>query len=68
LNTKLILGAVLIVIALIVGGAELFGAYPIPKSDANRWYLYGAVAIIGLVGIILSVWSILKKRTPKQTT
>ena len=71
MNTKmvaLILGVVLIVIALILGGVQILDVYNIYGASANKWYFYGAVATIGIIGIILSAWGIMKKGTPKQTT
>jgi len=62
----LILGAALIVIAVILGGIQISHAYNIYGAAGHKWYFYGAVAIIGIIGIILSVWSVLKKETPKQ--
>ncbi len=64
----LILGAALIVIAVILGGIQISHAYNIYGATAHKWYFYGAVAIIGIIGIILVVWSVLKKETPKKTT
>ena len=61
----LILGAVLFVIALILGGVHVLSVYNIYGDAANRLYFYGAVATIGIVGIMLSVWSMMKKRTQK---
>ena len=67
MNTKmiaLILGVAFIVIALILGGVQILDVYNIYGASANRWYFYGAVAIIGIIGIILSVWGMMKKGTP----
>ncbi|MGD0995499.1 MAG: hypothetical protein ABR909_08260 [Candidatus Bathyarchaeia archaeon] len=64
----LILGAVLIVIAVILGGIQISHAYNIYGAAGNKWGFYSAVAIIGIIGIILAVWSVLKKETPKKTT
>jgi hypothetical protein len=66
----LILGVVLIVVALILGGVQIFYVYNINiyGASANKWYFYGAVAIIGIIGIILAVLGVMKKGTPKQTT
>ena len=49
----LILGAVLIVIAVILGGIQISHAYNIYGAAGHKWYFYGAVAIIGIIGIIL---------------
>jgi hypothetical protein len=64
----LILGVLLIVVALMLGGAQILRVYNIYGASANRLYFYGAVATIGITGIILAVWGIMKKGTPKQTT
>ena len=66
--TALILGAVLVVIALILGGAQLLHVYNIYGDSSNKWYLYGSVGVIGLVGIAAAAWGLMKKTTPQQTT
>lgn len=63
--TAFVLGVVLIVVALIFGGVQLLHIYNIYGKGSNRWYYYGAVGVIGLIGIILAVWSLLKKQTTK---
>ena len=62
----LIVGLVLIVIAVILGGIQVSHAYNIYGATAHKWYFYGGVAVIGIVGIILAAWAALKKETPKQ--
>jgi hypothetical protein len=37
-------------------------------TEDYKWYFYGAVGIIGLVGIILTAWSAMKKEAPTPTT
>jgi len=69
MNTKmtvLILGAALIIVALIVGGVQLLHVYNIYGAGSNRWYFYGAVGAVGLIGIILAAWGWLKKEMPTQ--
>ena len=66
--TALILGAVLVVIALILGGVQLLHVYNIYGDSSNKWYFYGAVGVIGLVGIAAAAWGLMKKTTPQQTT
>lgn len=66
--TVLILGAVLIIVALIVGGVQLLHIYNIYGAGSNRWYFYGAVGVIGVVGIALAAWGWLRKEAPKQTS
>ena len=46
----LILGAALIVIAVILGGIQISHAYNIYGVTAHKWYFYGAVAVIGIIG------------------
>lgn len=68
MNSKMmwmVIGALLIIIALILGGVQHF-AYNIYGDDSNKWYFYGLVVVIGLVGIILAAWSFMKKEQPKK--
>ena len=66
----LLLGGVLILIALILGGIQLLHLFSgaIYGSSSNKWYFYGSVGAIGLVGIILAAWSLMKKGTPPKAT
>ncbi|MGD0994670.1 MAG: hypothetical protein ABR909_04000 [Candidatus Bathyarchaeia archaeon] len=59
----LILGAALIVIAVILGGIQISHAYNIYGAAGNKWPFYSAVAIIGIIGIIIAVWSVLTTYT-----
>jgi hypothetical protein len=73
LNSKTIgvgLGAILIIIALILGAVRYSGAYDfgIAYGSGNGWYFYGLAGVIGLVGIIIAAWALMKKETPKATT
>jgi hypothetical protein len=63
-----ILGIVLIIIALILGGIQHFGMYNFYGTEDYKWYFYGALGIVGLVGVILAAWSAMKKETPMPTT
>ena len=58
------IGAVLIIVALILGGLQLLHIYNIYGTSYNKWYFYGAVGVIGLIGIILAAWGLMKKETP----
>ena len=63
-----ILGIVLVIIALILGVMQHFGIYNFYGTIDYKWYFYGVVSIIGLVGIILAAWSAMKKEAPKPAT
>jgi hypothetical protein len=58
-KASLVLGAVLIVVALILGGVQVLRIYDLRGSSENRWYFCGAIGAIGLAGIILAAWSLL---------
>lgn len=59
-------GLALIVIALILGGVQDLHVYSIYGSDANKWYFYGFVGIVFLIGIALVVWSFMKRQKPQE--
>jgi hypothetical protein len=58
-------GVMLIVIALILGGVQLLHIYNIYGGGQNKGYFYVPVGVIGLGGIIIAAWGLLKK--PEQT-
>ena len=62
-KTLMIIGAVLIIIALILGAIQHFmiGGINLYGDEANKWYFYGIVGVIGLIGIIAAAWSYIKK-------
>ena len=62
----LILGTALIVIAVILGGIQISHAYNIYGAAGHKWYFYSAVAIIGIIGIILGVWERTEERSTKE--
>jgi len=57
----MILGAILIIVALILGIIQHFNVYNFYGDPANKWYFYGIVALIGIIGIIAAAWSYIKK-------
>jgi uncharacterized transporter YbjL len=70
LNNKTIglgIGAILIIIALILGAVRYSGAYDfgISYGSGNGWYFYSLAAVIGLIGIIIAAWALMKKEAPK---
>ena len=62
----LVLGLALILTALIFGGVQLLHIYNIYGRGSNRWYFYGAVGTIGILGIMLVAWGLLRKEKPEQ--
>ena len=70
--TLMVIGVILILIALILGALQHFYYGPnsqsIYGSDANKWYFYILVGIIGLIGIILVAWSLIIVEAPAKTT
>jgi len=65
--TALVIGAALIIIALILGGLQDLHVSKIYGGVENKWYFYGAIGAALIVGIILVVWGLLKKEAPKQS-
>ena len=61
----IIVGIVLIVIAVILGGIQVSHAHNFYGAAKNKWYFYGGVIVIGIVGIILAVWGVMKKEVKK---
>lgn len=69
LKTKmlaLIVGAVLVIIAVVLGLVQILNVYNIYGVAANKWYFYSCVAISGIAGLFLAAWGLLKK-DKKQT-
>jgi hypothetical protein len=66
----MLFGVLLIIIALILGALQHFYYGPnnqsLYGSDANKWYFYGLVGVIGLVGIILAAWYFMKTEQPQK--
>jgi surface polysaccharide O-acyltransferase-like enzyme len=64
----LVIGALLILIALILGAVQHFGVHNLYGAQGHKWYFYGLVVVIALVGLILAVWSLMKTEAPAKTT
>jgi hypothetical protein len=60
-------GVVLVLIALVLGGAEYFGLYDFTQVMGRHLYVYGLFGIIGLIGIIMVAWAFMKKENPPAT-
>lgn len=64
-------GILLIIIAAILGIVQHFGgpSYNMYGDQSNRWYFWGLVAVIGLIGLLLAIWAYMKKeKAPAATT
>jgi hypothetical protein len=61
-TTGLLLGGLLILIAIIVTVVQHFGVYNFYGDVSNKWYFYGLVGFIGLIGIIVAAWAYTKKQ------
>lgn len=70
MDNKILLycGILLIIVALILGGVQHFTDYNLYGAQDNKNYFWGLVGVIGLIGIVLAVWSFMKKSaTPVAT-
>lgn len=63
MDNKILLycGILLIIVALILGGVQHFTSYNLYGVQDNKNYFWGLVGVIGLIGIVLAVWSFMKK-------
>lgn len=65
----LVLGIVLVIVALILGAVQLTAhALSIYGSTTTKYGYYAVVGVIGLIGIIITAWSYMKKPTVAQKT
>jgi cytochrome b561 len=58
----LILGVLLIIIAIILAAVQYAAKY----AENIKWELRALFVIIGLIGLILAVWSLMKKKAPEK--
>ncbi len=62
LKTKTVeVGVLLVVISLIAAAVQDLHIYNIYGNVSNKWYFYGTIAVILIIGIILVVWGLTKK-------
>lgn len=66
------LGILLIIVAIILAVVQHF-VTNLYGDSSNKWYFYGALVIIGIIGIILVGWGFMKSgakvaEAPKETT
>jgi len=57
-------GLLLIVIALVLGGVQDLHAYNIYVGISYKWYFYGILGAILIVGMLLAAYGALGKRKP----
>lgn len=60
------LGILLVIIAIILALVQHFGGYNLYGDISNKWYFYGLLMVIGIIGIILAAWGYMKP-SPKAT-
>ena len=62
-------GILLVIIALILGVVQHFGGptYNMYGDESNKWYFYCLVGVIGVLGIVLAIWTYMKKTEPAKT-
>ena len=62
MNKRIVIfGALLIVVSLILASVQDLHVYNIYGDVSNKWYLYGVIAAMLIIGIILAVWGLVKK-------
>jgi NADH:ubiquinone oxidoreductase subunit 6 (subunit J) len=61
------MGGVLIFVALVLAAMQDLKIVNIYGSVENKWYFYGIIGVILLVGIVMAVWGLAKKEAPKQS-
>ncbi len=57
-----VFGVLLIVVSLIVASVQDLRIYNIYGDVSNKWYFYGVVGAVLIIGIILAVWGLMKKK------
>jgi hypothetical protein len=63
LNVRItVLGMVFVVIALTLGGIQDLHVYELYGSGSYKWYFYGFIGVILLLGAILAVYGLRKNR------
>lgn len=65
MNSKMIgqlVGVLLVLVAIILVAVQHFGGYNLYGDASNKWYFYGLVGIVGLLGIVLVAWYLMKKK------
>jgi surface polysaccharide O-acyltransferase-like enzyme len=60
------LGTLLIIIAIILAAIQHFGGYNLYGDPGNKWYFYGLIIIIGIIGVILIAWGYMKSSSSKK--
>jgi uncharacterized membrane protein len=58
----LVLGILLIIIAIILFGVQ----YATKYAENIKWELRALFVIIGLIGLILAGWGLMKKKAPEK--
>ena len=56
-----LVGGLLVLIAIILGVMQHFGNYNMYGDQSNKWYFYGLLGVLALIGIILAAWGYMKK-------
>ncbi|HVP41716.1 MAG TPA: hypothetical protein VMS95_07165 [Candidatus Krumholzibacteriaceae bacterium] len=60
------LGILLIIIAIILAAVQHSNAYNFYGDVSNKWYFYGLVIVIGIIGLILIAWGYMKGSSAKK--